>query len=78
MVPSPVIVTSYPLIVIVGIALLIIPRFIEITNIKTICVVVFMNIENMLWGMLICFALIIGLIYLLYDITGNFLKRKEK
>ena len=48
------------------------------TLIISICVVVFMNIENMLWGMLICFVLIIGLIYLLYDITGKFLKRKEK
>ena len=48
------------------------------TIIISICVVVFTNINNVLWGTLICFVMIIALIYLLYDITGKYLKRKEK
>ena len=41
------------------------------------CSVLVINIESMIWGVLVGFAVMMALIYALYEITGRMLKRRE-
>lgn len=41
------------------------------------CSVLVINIESMIWGVLVGFAVMMALIYALYEIAGRTLKRRE-
>ncbi len=41
------------------------------------CSVLVINIESMIWGVLVGFAVMMALIYALYEIAGRMLKRRE-
>ena len=41
------------------------------------CSVLVINIDSMIWSMLVGFAVMMALIYSLYEITGRTLKRRE-